>query len=52
MQIGLKKFCLKNMFKNAGHEYENAILAHNNEQVLSSRYQPSINKHCIDISPA
>ena len=32
------------MFKNAGHEYENAILAHNNEQVLSSRYQPSVNK--------
>ena len=35
-----------------GHEYENAILAHNNEQVLSSRYQPSVNKHRIDISPA
>ena len=40
----LTKFYLKNMFKNAGHEYENAILAHKNEQVLSSRYQPSVNK--------
>ena len=48
----LKKILFKKHVKNAGDEYENAILAHNNEQVLSSRYQPSVNKHRIDLSPA